>query len=104
RAAPDAKDPLAAFFLGTAQIVPRFGNVFAQSEAIQVLSFFYNPQADPATGKPSISCRFAILKDGKTITSTGEDQPFDTPVATPGIGPVPLAKFQPGKYAVQLKV
>ncbi len=102
RQAQDPKDPLAAFFLGTAQLVPRFGNAFAPSDAIQVLAFVYNPQPD-AAGKTSVSARFAIMKDGKTL-SQGEDQLFDTPIATPGIGPVPLSKFAPGKYTIQLKV
>jgi GWxTD domain-containing protein len=104
KATVDPKDPLAAFFLGTAQIVPRYGNVFSQSETVQVLAFVYNPQTDPATGKPSVAARFSIQKDGKTVSATDEDQVFDTPVATPGIGPVPLAKFAPGKYTIQIKV
>jgi GWxTD domain-containing protein len=104
RPAQDPKDPLAAFFMGTAQLIPRFGNVFTKAETIQVLAFVYDPQTDPATGKPQIATRFSILKDGKPMTSTSEDDIFDTPISTPGIGPVPLAKFAPGTYTVQLRV
>jgi GWxTD domain-containing protein len=100
----DVKDPLAAFFLGSAQLVPRFGNVFAPSEALQALAFVYGAQVDPATSKTSITARFAILKDGKTPVSQSGEQPFDTAIATPGIGPVPLEKFAPGKYMVKLTV
>jgi GWxTD domain-containing protein len=100
----DAKDPMAAFFMGTAQLVPRFANAFKASESIQVLGLVYNGKSDPATGKANVACRFTILRDGKPITSTPEDQVFEEALATPGIGPVPLAQFKPGKYAVQLKV
>jgi GWxTD domain-containing protein len=100
----DPRDPLAAFFMGTAQLVPRFGNTFSQKEAIQVLAFVYNPQLDPATGKAQMGCTFVIKKDGKNVTSPSEEQVFDATTATPGIGPVPLEKFQPGKYTVQLKI
>jgi len=99
----DPKDPLSAFYMGTHQLVPRFGNVFSQKEALQVIGFVYNAQADPATGKAQMTCRFAITKDGKPI-STSEEQAFDATAASPGIGPVPLDKLQPGKYVVQLKV
>jgi GWxTD domain-containing protein len=100
----DARDPLASFFMGTAQFVPRFANAFKASESLQVLGLVYNGKTDPATGKANVACRFAILKDGNPITRTPEDQVFEEPLATPGIGPVPLAQFKPGKYAVQLKV
>jgi GWxTD domain-containing protein len=102
--AQDAADPLAAFFMGTAQLVPRFGNAFRASESIQVLGLVYNGKADPATGKSNVACRFTVLRDGKPVTSTTEDQVFEESLATPGIGPVPLAQFKPGKYTVQLKV
>ena len=32
------------------------------------------------------------------------DDPFDQPFGTNVVGPVPLAKFGPGKYVAQLKV
>ncbi|MBI3931868.1 MAG: GWxTD domain-containing protein [Acidobacteria bacterium] len=101
--AQDPKSPLAAFYLGKNLLLPRFGNGFAKTDALQVLGFIYNAQTDPATGKASVVARFAIQKDGKTLTSS-EDQAFEEPAAAPGIGPVPLEKFQPGKYVIQLKV
>lgn len=36
--------------------------------------------------------------------SASDDQTFEQPSGAPGIGPVPLEKFQPGKYVLQLKV
>lgn len=102
--AQDPKDPLAAFFMGTAQLIPRFGNAFSKSESIQVLGFVYNLDPDPATGKAQAMARFQILRDGRPVTAPSEDQSLDGPIATPGIGPVPLERFSPGKYVVQLKV
>ena len=99
----EPKDPLAAFAMGTAKMIPRFHNTFTKAESIQVLGLVYNAQLD-TNGKSSVSCRFAILKGGQPFRSTSEDQTFDTPVATPGIGPVSLSGMQPGKYSVQLKV
>lgn len=102
--AQDVKDPTADFYLGTAKLVPRFGNVFTKGDAVQVISFIYNPQVDPATSKPSVAARFQILKDGKPVTRMSDEQVFDTVIAPPAIGPVPLERFAPGKYVVQLKV
>lgn len=44
----DPKDPLSAFYLGTTQLVPRFGNVFSKSESIQLLALVYDGQTNPA--------------------------------------------------------
>ena len=103
QATSDPSDPLAAFFLGQTQLVPRFGNVFAKEDSIQLLALIYDAQTDPATGKASTAARFTILKDGRTLTNS-EEQVYDTPSAAPAVGPVPLQGFPPGKYVAQLKV
>lgn len=102
-AAADPKNPLAAFFLGSMQMVPRFGEAFSKSDSVQMLALIYNAQADPSTGKASLTAHYSVLRDGKTVTS-GEEQSFDTTQAVAAVGPVPLAKFPEGTYSVRLKV
>jgi GWxTD domain-containing protein len=101
--AANPKSPLAAFFLGTMQMVPRFGDTFAKGDAIQLLTLIYNAQTDAATGQASLGAQYSILKDGKAMTSSDE-QTFDTPQAVSAVGPVPLTKYQEGTYTVRLKV
>lgn len=103
QAPADPKNPLAAFFLGSMQMVPRFGEAFTKSDSVQMLTLIYNAQADPATGKASLAARYTILKDGKQVTSS-EEQSFDTSQAVTAVGPVPLDKFPEGTYSVKLKV
>jgi GWxTD domain-containing protein len=98
----DPKGALDAFLIGGTQIVPRFDRVFAKTETLDLLAFVYDGQLDPA-GKAQIASQFTVMKDGKRFTGSAE-QEFDTPIATPEAGPVPLTDFAPGKYLVQLKV
>ena len=47
----------------------------------------------------------SLMKDGtRTIVAKAPDQPFDTPVGGNVVGPIPLAKYEAGRYIVQLKV
>jgi hypothetical protein len=41
---------------------------------------------------------------GRTTVAKAEPLNIDTPVGGTVVGPVPLAKYEPGKYIVQLKV
>ena len=59
--------------------------------------------AEPPPAKASLTVGFTISKDGKLVAQA-PDQSYDTPSATPGVGPVPLAKYGPGKYLVKMKV
>jgi GWxTD domain-containing protein len=97
------QDALAAFQLGPMRFIPRYGNVFSPDDSITLLTFLYNPQVDAATGKPSTTASFAILKDGKPVAKA-DDLNYDTPGAGPSVGPVPLTKYAPGKYVAQVKV
>jgi len=97
------QDALAAFQLGPMRFIPHFGNVFSTDDSITLLTFLYNPKVDAATGKPSTTASFAILKDGKPVAKA-EEQNYDTPGAGPSVGPVPLTKYAPGKYVAQVKV
>jgi GWxTD domain-containing protein len=96
-------DALSAFQLGPMRFVPHYGNVFSTQDSITLLTFIYNPKVDEATTKPSMTASFSILKDGKPVAKA-EDQSYDTQGAGPSVGPVPLAKFTPGKYVAQVKV
>jgi len=97
----DPKDPLADFVLGPNRLLPTYDSVFDKSGELSVIGAVYNAAKDPA-GKSSVTWGFTILKDGKPIAKT-EDQTVETDVASPSIGPVPLAGFAPGEYVVQLK-
>jgi GWxTD domain-containing protein len=97
------QDALSAFQLGPMRFVPHYGNVFTPADSITLLTFLYNPKVDEATGKPSTTASFTILKDGKPLAKA-EDQNFDTLGAGPSVGPVSLTKFTPGKYVAQVKV
>jgi GWxTD domain-containing protein len=98
----DPKGALDALTIGGTQIVPRFTRVFEKSETVDLLGFAYDAQVD-AAGKTQIVSQFTVMKDGKRLTGSPE-QAFDTPIAAPEAGPVPLSDFVPGKYVVQLKV
>lgn len=114
-----ATDPYWAFAMGNTRLLPHFDNVFRPSDSIMLLGVLYNaktaeppgspdasaPTADPPepTEKASVTVGFTISKDGKLVAQA-PDQSYDTPTATPGVGPVPLAKYGPGKYVVRMKV
>ena len=98
-----AQDAMAAFQLGPMRFLPHYDNVFTPADSVTLLTFVYNPRIDQATGKPSTTASFAILKDGKPVAKA-EDQNYDTPGAGPSVGPVPLTKFTPGKYVAQVKI
>ncbi|MCU0242136.1 MAG: hypothetical protein MUF51_06910, partial [Vicinamibacteria bacterium] len=97
------KDPLWAFFLGSATLLPRFGNVYTRQDQIQFLAIGYNAPVNPATGAPATSARFVVTKDGQVKTQSPE-QSYTTASIMPEAGPVPLEKFEPGFYKVMLAV
>lgn len=101
--AGSAQDAMAAFTLGNTRFIPAFGNVFAPSESVTVVTALYNARTAEATGKPSFTYSFAIQKDGKTVAET-EKQTSESPQETPSVGPVPLAKYGTGKFTVRLNV
>jgi GWxTD domain-containing protein len=102
-AAPNPQDPMAAFQFGGMRMLARYGNTFTKEDQVTLLAFIYNPKVDDATGKPSTTASFVILRDGKPLAK-GEEVTYDTPGAGPSVGPVPLTTYQPGKYTAQVKV
>jgi GWxTD domain-containing protein len=101
--AADARDPYAAMLLGPMRLRPRFGNVFAPSDALMVVATLYGAKVDAATGQAGLRSRFSILKDGKPVARGAEDA-FTTPDAVASVGPIPLSTYAPGAYVVRLDV
>jgi GWxTD domain-containing protein len=99
----DPKDALSAFQLGTTKLVPRYGNVFTNQDAVTLLGFIYGGKVDEATGKPSVTASFTILRDGAPVAKAPEQSYESTPTG-PSVGPVPLTSYKPGKYVAQITV
>ena len=101
---PDPKHAYAAFEIGTARMIPRFGQVFKTSDALQISYQFYDAKVDEATKKPSTLAQLSILKSSGGVVAEAPEQEFDSVVAGSAVGPVSLAKYTPGKYKIVLKV
>jgi len=101
---PDPRHPLAAFLLGKARLVPRFGAAFTKAESVSFFYQVYDLKLDEA-GKASATASVSMMKaQGRTTVAKAEPLNIDTPVGGTVVGPVPLGKYEPGKYIVQLKV
>jgi hypothetical protein len=110
-------DPYWAFALGNTRLLPHFDNAFRPGDSVMLLGVLYNaktedppvvvdgtaPPEEPPPAKASVTVGFSISKDGKLVAQA-PDQSYDTPSATPGVGPVPLAKYGPGKYVVRMRI
>jgi GWxTD domain-containing protein len=103
QAASSPADPYAALKLGPMRLCPRFGNVFASSDALMVVATVYGGKPDATSGKAELRSRFSILKDGRPVARGAEDV-FQTPDAVASVGPIPLAGYAPGRYLVRLDV
>ena len=99
----DALDPYAALQFGTERVHPRFGNVFAPSDALMVVATLHGGKPDPASGQASLRARYTVLLNGKPVARGAEDV-FTTPDAVASVGPIPLADYAPGAYVVRLDV
>jgi GWxTD domain-containing protein len=100
----DPAHPFAAYQLGGARLLPRFGTAFTKDDTLSFFYQYYDGKVDQATGKASVLATVQIDKDGKTPVAKAADQTFDLVVGGTVIGPVPLAKYDPGKYVVKLKL
>jgi GWxTD domain-containing protein len=101
--AAEPQHGLAAFQLGTMRLVPQYGNVFANTDGIVLLTFIYGGKVDEATGKPSLTASFSILRDGAPVARAPE-QTYDATPTGPSVGPVPLTTYKPGKYVALVTV
>jgi GWxTD domain-containing protein len=98
------RDPFAAMRLGALRLHPRFGNVFAPSDALMVVATLYGAKVDPATSQAALHARYTIvMKSGKPVARGAEDV-FTTADAVASVGPIPLSTYAPGAYVVRLDV
>jgi GWxTD domain-containing protein len=102
-ATSDPAHPFAAYLLGGARLIPRFGAVFTKDDAVSFFYQYYDARVDESTGKASTVASLSILKGDKPVAKAA-DQPFDIPVGGNVVGPVPLARYEPGSYLVRLKI
>jgi len=100
--AADAQDPYSAFTVGALRLHPRLGNVFTTADALHAVCVLYGGQADPATGKVSLRARMSLTKDGQPV-AMGQPETFDTASAVVSVGPVPLARYAPGRYVAKVE-
>jgi hypothetical protein len=101
----DPHHPFAAFDLAKARLIPRFAGVFAKSEAVLFFYQVYDAKVDEATSKGSAVASVSVLKaPGRGAVAKAADQSYDTAVFGTVVGPIPLEKYEAGKYILQLKV
>lgn len=100
----NSQDPYGAFLLGRVRLVPYFGGALSTKDTPSFFYQFYDLKLDPLTGKYSGLASLSVLKDGKTVVAKAPDAPFEQAVGGTMVGPVPLEKYDPGRYVVQLKV
>jgi GWxTD domain-containing protein len=96
----DAADPFAAFQLNTTRLVPVLASALHKSDAVTFFFQLYDLQLDPATGKANGSVRLKLAKEGGAPLHSSSETPVQTAVFSTGVGPIPLAGFQPGRYVV----
>ena len=100
-AAPKPADPLNAFAFGTTVFEPTAA--FTPADSLTVVTFLYGGAKDAATGKSAVTMSVEIADKAGKVVGRLANQKFETP-ASPSIGPIPLAKYAPGTYTVQVKV
>lgn len=99
----DNQHPYGAFVLGRARLIPFFGGNLSKKDAPSFFYQFYDLKVSPLTGKADGLAALSVLKDGKTPVAKAPEQPYDQPIGGTVVGPVPLEKYEPGHYVVQLK-
>ena len=86
-----------------AALAPQRGQIFSKGDAISIFYQYYDARVDEQTTKASVVATVTMKKGDKPVARAG-DQPFDAAVGGTVIGPVPLEKYEPGTYRVELKV
>ena len=90
--------------MAKARLIPRFGGAFSKAEAVSFFYQVYDLKTDEA-GKASAVATVTMMKEStKTVVAKADALTIETPVGGTVVGPVPLGKYEPGKYLVQLKV
>ena len=99
----DPAHPFAAFQLGSARIIPRFGGTFTTKDSLYFFYQYYDARVDEQTTKASVVATVTMKKGDKPVARAG-DLPFEAAVGGTVIGPVSLDRYEPGTYRVELKV
>jgi hypothetical protein len=81
-----------------------FGTELTKKDAPMFFYQVYDLKVNPLTGKADGVANLSLLKDGKAVVAKAPEFPFDQPNGGTAVGPVPLEKYEPGKYVVQVKV
>jgi GWxTD domain-containing protein len=100
----DDLNAYAAYALPKARLVPFFGGALTRKDAPMFFYQVYDLKVNPLTGKADGVASLTLLKDGKTAVAKAPELSFDQPTGGTAVGPVPLEKYEPGKYVVQIKV
>jgi GWxTD domain-containing protein len=100
----DPSHPFAAFQLGSARLIPFFGGSMHHNDQVSFFYQVYDLRVDPATNRADAVATLGILKDDKTPVAKAPPNAIQTAVGASVVGPIPLEKYPPGKYVVQLKV
>jgi GWxTD domain-containing protein len=102
--AADAENPYAGYEMGNVRLVPRFGTNLTKADSMSLFYQYYDAKVDE-NGKAQVVASVKIQKVGRTEpVAKAPDQTFDMPVGGTVVGPVPLEKYEPGKYTAQLKI
>ena len=99
----DTDAPFGPLLLGTAQLIPYGTLTLTKADSPTIVWQAYDLKVDPATGAPSGIATFSLLK-GTTAVANSPAVPIDRVVAGSSIGPIPLAKYEPGQYTARLVV
>ena len=99
----DTEGPFAPLQLGATQLIPYGTLKLSQADSPTIVWQAYDLKPDPTTGVPSGLATFSLMK-GTTAVAQSPPVPIDRPVVGSSIGPIPLAKYEPGQYTARLVV
>ncbi len=102
-AAVDRTHPFGAFQVGNTLLHAFPPGPLPKSASLTIFYQLYDLRVDEATGKADTTVSLDITKAGKPVAKASAAS-FETPVAGQAIGPIDLAGFEPGQYAVRLKI
>ncbi len=94
------------FVIGSTKVRPRVNQIFTRNDRLGIFMQVYNLGVDPKTHRSSTDIQYEISKDGKPILSQPEDPSKLTNTAQQITleKNLDLAKLEPGRYSVQIKV
>ena len=99
----DSDGPFAPLLLSGTQLIPYGTLSLSKADSPIIVWQAYDFKVDAATGSPSGLATFSLSK-GTTPLAQSPPVQIDRPVAGSSIGPIPLAKYEPGQYTARLVV